>query len=142
MNKYLYFAYGMNTNIDSMAIRCPNARDLGKAFLLDHKMVFKYHCDVIEQAGSDAPGVLWEITDDCLASLDVLEGYPTYYQRKWSTVLHNGQRVNTLVYYMPGDDLPGMPAKHYYDMVLQGYKEHGISEEPLIDGLPARAYSV
>lgn len=142
MNKYFYFAYGMNTNVSSMADRCPNARDLGKASLVNHKMLFKYHCDVVECEGHNAPGVLWEITDECLESLDILEGYPTYYKRKLAKVLHNGQEINTLVYYMVGDNPVEFPNSHYYYMVLQGYNEHGISEESLIDGLPSRAYAI
>ena len=141
-NTTLMFAYGMNTNTVGMSIRCPKAQDLGKAELLDHKMVFKYHCDVIEMPGHNAPGVLWKITKTCLASLDVLEGFPVYYKRKYVTVLHNGKKVNALVYYMVDGHTQEQPDAGYYDMVLQGYNEHGISEEPLVAGLPKVFYPI
>jgi gamma-glutamylcyclotransferase (GGCT)/AIG2-like uncharacterized protein YtfP len=77
-----YFAYGMNTNLYEMRHRCPDAENMGVAYLDDHKMVFKYHADMIETPGHTAPGVLWKITDRCLKSLDMLEGFPVYYNRR------------------------------------------------------------
>lgn len=78
----LYFAYGMNTNTDEMAYRCPGAASLGHARLIDHVFRFAYHADVVPCMGSYVDGVLWNISDQDLASLDQLEGYPAYYGRE------------------------------------------------------------
>ena len=47
----LYLSYGMNTNVEEMSIRCPNAISLGKCSLDDHRLVFCGHADV-EDTGS------------------------------------------------------------------------------------------
>ena len=78
-NSQLYFAYGMNTNQDEMAYRCPGAHSLGHARLIDHAFRFAVHADVVPCEGSYVDGVLWSITDQDLDHLDQLEGYPTYY---------------------------------------------------------------
>ena len=73
-----YFAYGMNTNLDSMSHRCPTAKCLGPAWIDDHEFVFRTHADIAESAGSICYGVLWDITKADLKALDRLEGYPYY----------------------------------------------------------------
>ena len=60
MKKY-YFAYGMNTNLDEMSYRCPTARPLGYATLLNHRFRFATHADVVPALESVVHGVLWEI---------------------------------------------------------------------------------
>ena len=82
----LYFAYGMNTNTQGMAHRCPGAVAFGCATLEGHRFRFAGPADVQRDRHSDVDGVLWDITEECLASLDVLEGYPFYYDRKWARV--------------------------------------------------------
>lgn len=132
-----YFAYGMNTNIDSMSQRCPNARAIGVGYIKDYKMVFKYHADMIQFNGHIAPGVLWQISNECLQSLDAFEGFPDYYLRKFVTVTtENGDTIEALMYYMTEGAQLSDPSNSYYDMVLQGYDTHGISEQYLINALP------
>lgn len=138
-----YFAYGMNTNLEFMALRCPDAQNMGVGYLNDHKMVFRYHADMVPVQGHTAPGVLWQITPACLAALDILEGFPTYYLRKTVTVVTaSGEYVEAIMYYMTENDYPSDPNIIYYDMVLQGYDAHGISEQYLIAGLPEYADSI
>jgi hypothetical protein len=63
MNRTYYLAYGMNTNLESMKSRCPDAVSLGKVWLDDHRLQFKYFCDAEYHPGSKMPCVLWSITD-------------------------------------------------------------------------------
>lgn len=127
----LYFAYGMNTNVDGMASRCPRAVSFGRAQLLGHRFRFAGPADVQRDWRFNVDGVLWDITDQCLTSLDRLEGYPFYYDRKWAQVQYQDQVVEALVYFM----LPGHgndePSSGYFDMVLQGYNEHGVPTDQL-----------
>jgi gamma-glutamylcyclotransferase (GGCT)/AIG2-like uncharacterized protein YtfP len=128
MKTYLYFAYGMNTNVDSMGHRCPAALDLGSATLLNHRYRFSRHADVLDAPPHDnVEGVLWDITKDCLESLDILEGYPSYYDRKTATVMHRGVLKEALVYFMQPGLSDALPSQSYLDMVLTGFYEHGIS---------------
>ena len=82
----LYFAYGMNTNTQGMANRCPQAVAFGHARLLGHRFRFAGCADVQVDRRSHVDGVLWDITEECLASLDILEGYPYYYNRSYRQV--------------------------------------------------------
>lgn len=121
-----YFAYGMNTNRLEMSVRCPAALSLGPATLLNHRFRFATHADVVKDTRYDTQGVLWEITDNCLASLDTLEGYPYYYDRSEQLVLWEGHKFPALVYHMqPGNPDAG-PNLNYLNCVLEGYREHGV----------------
>lgn len=131
----LYFAYGMNTNKWEMSWRCPQAQSLGRALLLDHEFRFSRHADVVDQPGMEVHGVLWDITNDCLQALDMLEGYPHYYERKTVDVIFNDRRLQAMTYYMVGErtDLP--PTDDYVSMLLEGYDEHNVDTAQIFDAL-------
>lgn len=120
----LYFAYGMNTNLLEMQWRCPDARSLGAAELIDHAFRFAVHADVVPCPGQRVDGVLWDITDRCLEALDALEGLGHYYDRSWQTVAWMGQRYPALVYHMIPGQPDSPPSDTYYETVREGYLEH------------------
>ena len=126
-----YFAYGMNTNTAQMAARCPKAKSLGHATLMDHEFRFARHADIITDPEFVTHGVLWEITPDCELSLDALEGYPNYYLKKMVRVLHNGKSVECMTYYMAGDLVDEYPSDGYLEMLMEGYKEHGVDNRQI-----------
>lgn len=127
----LYFAYGLNTNVTSMAARCPRAVSFGRAKLLGHRFRFSGPADVQVDRRSDVDGVLWDISDQCLVSLDNLEGYPYYYNRSWRVVEYQDQYYRALVYHMNPGNRNAPPSSGYFDMVLEGYTEHGVSTRQL-----------
>lgn len=127
----LYFAYGMNTNPEEMAHRCPQARSLGHARLINHLFRFAQHADVEPQPDSFVEGVLWEITEDCLRALDQLEGYPVYYNRVVSSVVHENRTYHALVYRMQPGQPDSLPTRGYYNLVTEGYRAHGVPTEQL-----------
>ena len=130
-----YLAYGMNTNLSSMATRCPAAQSLGKVTLLGHKLAFKYFCDIESAVGREMECVLWNITEDCEQSLDATEGYPDFYGKKEVDVTHNGRKIRAMIYYMTGRDQPAQPSESYLNMVTQGYSEHNINIMQLVTAL-------
>lgn len=135
LKKYkLYFAYGMNTNKSEMAYRCLDAKDLGKAMLPGYAFAFNTHATVMPDIMSETYGVLWEISDADEFMLDVLEGFPTYYRKETVDVIHQGKTVTAMTYVMnkPGESAP---PDSYYQMVSQGYKQHGISKRQLKEAL-------
>jgi hypothetical protein len=72
--KHYYFAYGMNTNLDSMAQRCPGALCLGSGYLEGYKFAFRLHADVELGSPDDrVDGVVWQLSDDDMDSLDAFE---------------------------------------------------------------------
>lgn len=127
----LYFAYGMNTNPREMATRCPGARSLGPAQLLNHSFRFAQHADVEVCEDSYVDGVLWDINEEHLRALDNLEGYPYYYDRVVATVMHESRAYHVLVYRMqPGHEI-SEPTLGYYNLVMEGYRAHGVPTDQL-----------
>ena len=131
----LYFAYGMNTNREGMSYRCPNAISLGPARLLDHAFRFSGPADVVVEPGSYVDGVLWDITPRCLRALDILEGYPYYYNRAPLQVEHAGEIVEAIVYFMTPGNEDSLPGQSYFDMVFEGYTQHGVPIDQLYNAL-------
>ena len=81
--------------------------------------------DIVPDEGSVVPVVLWDITDDCLAALDRLEGYPNLYTRK---IINGGW----LAYMMVNKSREAAPGEHYYRMIEQGYRDAGLDDWHLI----------
>ena len=130
-----YLAYGMNTNLSSMAIRCPAAKSMGAVTLKGYRLAFKHFCDVVADSDSQMQCVLWNITDDCERNLDVLEGYPTFYGKKEVAVQYGDRKIRAMIYYMANDDELAMPSESYLNMVAQGYSEHNINIIQIVTAL-------
>ena len=118
-----------------MAQRCPGALSLGHARLIDYSFRFAIHADVVKCQGSYVDGVLWTIDDFHLNSLDHLEGYPFYYNRRALRVAHEDRVVMAETYYMQPGNLDSLPGQHYFDMVIEGYKEHQVPTEQLFNSV-------
>jgi gamma-glutamylcyclotransferase (GGCT)/AIG2-like uncharacterized protein YtfP len=129
----LYFAYGMNTNKEEMAYRCPTAVPLGKAVLPDYRFEFKSFATIVPSPKEQVEGVLWTITDTDESALDILEGYPEFYDKKTVSVEHNGQSYIAMTYIMGPREQGHAPSDGYYSMVSQGYQTFGLSQQQLLD---------
>lgn len=127
----LYFGYGLNTNPEEMARRCPDARSLGHARLVNHSFRFSQHADVEPCDNSYVHGVLWEITEQCLQALDQLEGYPYYYNRVVSSVVLGTRTFHALVYRMQPGNPDSAPTRGYYNLICQGYRAYGVPTDQL-----------
>jgi gamma-glutamylcyclotransferase (GGCT)/AIG2-like uncharacterized protein YtfP len=121
-----YFAYGMNTNLDQMASRCPDAVSLGSAWIDDYELVFRTHADIARSPGSICYGVLWDITPTHLKALDALEGYPYYYTRFRVRVNLGDHSVYALTYQMNDQTYIQEPGAGYLEMVTEGYQQNGV----------------
>jgi gamma-glutamylcyclotransferase (GGCT)/AIG2-like uncharacterized protein YtfP len=130
-----YFSYGMNTNLTQMARRCPKAVSLGAAVLPGFRFEFKQFATVVPDVETDTFGVVWEITDDCEDALDILEGFPKYYTKQMVTVLIDGVPHTAMTYLMYPDEVLGLPSNSYYNMVADGYEDHGIGLDQLNDAI-------
>jgi gamma-glutamylcyclotransferase (GGCT)/AIG2-like uncharacterized protein YtfP len=133
--KKLMLAYGMNTNLIQMANRCPTAVSLGAAVLPNYKFEFKNFATVEKEQGQVVHGVLWEILESDEAALDMLEGFPLYYDKAEVKVVYNGGLVTAMTYYMRPEEVLGMPSKSYYNLIADGYDAHGISLDQLNDAM-------
>jgi len=82
----LYFAYGSNMDLTQMKYRCRTAELFCNGKLDDHKLVERLHADIEVSEGAEVHGILMFIQPDDLKSLDIYEGYPSYYDRKFVDV--------------------------------------------------------
>jgi gamma-glutamylcyclotransferase (GGCT)/AIG2-like uncharacterized protein YtfP len=133
--RHLYFGYGMNTNISGMATRCPGAVSLGPATLPDYRFAFRSHADVELEKGCWVDGVLWEISDVHLKSLDRLEGFPTYYLRHKAFVLHDDELRAAWIYTMADQTYELPPGESYLRCCIEGYESHGVPTDQIREAL-------
>lgn len=122
MNK-LYFAYGANLSVDSMAWRCPDAEPVSSFYLRDWHLELHCHATICPSPGARVAGALWSITPDCEASLDSFEGYPVYYNKQ--TLEQDGIRFMVYVMNAP---LGGSPGQGYVDLLREGYQDWQLPE--------------
>ena len=130
-----YFAYGMNTNLDEMARRCPGSTSLGSAWIDNYELCFRTHCDIEKKPGARTYGVLWDINLDNLRALDTLEGYPHYYTRFNVKVKQGRVSYNALVYQMNSQHWLAEPSLYYLDCVREGYTQNGVPQNQIDDAL-------
>ena len=95
MAQRYYIAYGSNLNIRQMRWRCPNARIMGTAEILDYELLFKgsrtgSYCTIEPKVGSSVPVGVWAVTAADEAALDRYEGYPTFYYKTELTLAVKG----------------------------------------------------
>lgn len=124
--KRLMFSYGMNTNLAQMARRCPTAVSLGASVLPGFRFEFKQFATVEPDFNNNVDGVLWEIQPSDEASLDILEGYPVYYNKQMVEVLVNGEAVTAMTYLMYPEEQRAFPSQSYIDLLSEGYTSHGL----------------
>ena len=129
----LYFAYGMNTNKEEMSYRCPSAVPLGKAVLPGYRFEFKSFATIVPSPKDSVEGVLWTITDTDESALDLLEGYPEFYDKKTVSVKHDNQSYIAMTYIMGPREKGYAPSSGYYSMVSEGYQSFGLSQQQLLD---------
>ena len=129
----LYFAYGMNTNREEMAYRCPSAKALGAAILNGYRLEFKNYATIVPSAKDSVEGVLWSITESDEWALDMLEGYPDFYQKITVAVTQNDIKHIAMTYIMTPREQGHAPSDSYYSMVSEGYQQFGLSQRQLLE---------
>lgn len=127
----LYFAYGANMPVEHMRWRCPDAVPIGAIMLRDWRLVFCQHATIEPSPGSSVPGCLWNITPRCEQSLDLFEGFPTYYNKMWLE-----QDGDTFMCYDMNPPLSySAPAPSYVDTLQQGYEDWNLPVDYLDEAL-------
>jgi cation transport regulator ChaC len=157
----LYFAFGSNLDPDQIAERCPDHRVVGRAALRDHRLVFPLHSNrwnggvasVQLHHGGTVWGMIYDLTDEDLKSLDGYEGFRgagdqhNVYDRVTVTAdidrpddgsIPRRVRCET---YVARPSNPGPPSQRYLDAILKGARHHRLPEEYLqaLSAVPVRA---
>ena len=127
--RHSYFAYGSNLCVTQMALRCPEAVNPRPAVLADHDWLINQRgvATVEPFAGNQVHGVLWQISDDDLATLDTAEGVPVRYRRDQLTV-HTGDGPSPAWVYIDHRVNPGPPRPGYLPRIIDGAVHHGLPQ--------------
>ncbi|MFG1933730.1 poly-gamma-glutamate hydrolase family protein [Mycobacterium sp. NPDC048908] len=125
--RHSYFAYGSNLCVRQMAQRCPGAVNPKPARLADHDWLINERgvATVEPFDGSLVHGVLWQVTDHDLATLDSAEGVPMRYRRDRLTVYTDDGPSDAWVYIDHRVD-PGPPRPGYLERIVAGATHHGL----------------
>jgi len=129
--KRIYGAYGANTNLEQMEIRCPDATLIGVGKLHGYRLEFKGVADIIVQPGHEMDILLWDITKDCEEALDWFEGFPRMYVKRQLHVEMNGAKWPTMFYVMNGARDLSLASDSYYNALHDGYQANGMSVKEL-----------
>ena len=121
----IYAAYGSNLNHGQMAVRCPKAKFVGTAKLLDHRLVFRGVADIEAFKGASVEVGLWDITKECLNALDRYEGYPSMYERRQFEVQNEWFKTDAIIYFMNAQGYSA-PSYGYYQSIVDGYRVCGL----------------
>ena len=127
VGRHSYFAYGSNLCVRQMADRCPDASHPRRARLADHDwLINERGVATIEPfAGGEVHGVVWQVSDRDLATLDSAEGVPVRYRRDEMTV-HTDSGPAPAWVYIDHRVEPGPPRPGYLERILDGAHHHGL----------------
>lgn len=145
MKRY-YLAYGSNLNLEQMRWRCPDARVLGTAWLMDYRLLFKgsktgSYLTVEPHKGSKVPLAVFEVSPFDEERLDHYEGFPSFYYKKELKIKYRGlwtgrERSATAFIYIMHEERPfGIPSGSYVETCLAGYRDFEFDESYLRQAL-------
>lgn len=125
--RHAYFAYGSNLSVQQMARRCPDAADPRPATLSDHDWLINERgvATVEPLDGAQVHGVLWQVSDHDLATLDSAEGVPVRYRRDRLTV-QTAEGPAPAWVYIDHRVEPGPPRPGYLERIIDGALHHGL----------------
>lgn len=140
MTTRLYFAYGSNLLTHRLAARCPSARPLGMAALPGHHVAFAKKSTVdgsgkatiLPRDKSCAHGVVFELAQADLDTLDVIEGVGHGYNRlDRIDVLLGSETLSASTYIASAPTGPIRPLDWYLALILAGAREHALPSHVL-----------
>lgn len=143
--RLVYFAYGSNMNTKRIRSRVPLATVIGRARLLDKRMVCNKKgedgsgkANLVDSPGDLVWGVLYEVD---LAKLDKLDQAEGGYQRtKLQVWTEQGNPVTAEVYVSKKLAADPMPYDWYKKLIIAGAREHQLPRDYLeyLEQLPSK----
>lgn len=114
----LCFAYGSNMIMADMLARCPDARVQGKTVLPDYRFFIARsgYASLKPEPGSHVHGVLWEISADDEARLDLYESVESGLYEKQELDFPG---FGPALVYLTRDLAPGRPRAGYMEGILK-----------------------
>lgn len=140
--KRIYMTYAAVLGSEQMARICPTAKPIGTAELKDYRLLFRgRHGAAVAalepQKGSSVPATLWELSPADESALDCGVGCPAVYQKETLTITQGRKRIKATAYIMRDGYPTAAPSRHYYGLLLKGYREYGFDERKLAAALDA-----
>lgn len=134
-----YFAYGSNLNLGQMAGRCPESTTVQTARLEGYELAFRGGVlTILPKEDSHVDGLIWSISEQDERHLDRYEGFPRLYGKENVTVQDvSGTGHAVLIYIMeePWCSRPQEPGGNYLNTVLEGCRQTGVPQEPVLKAL-------
>jgi gamma-glutamylcyclotransferase (GGCT)/AIG2-like uncharacterized protein YtfP len=145
MRTHLVFAFGSNLDLAQMQSRCPSAKVVGRATLPKHTFVFAGSstvwkgavAHVVRDPEGAVPGVLYRVSAEDLAVLDLFEGHPFKYQRRIRVVRDRRcRRRRAHIYILTASRAKsGAPSLAYLTKILKAYRHLGFDHGPLLSAV-------
>ena len=147
-----YFAYGSNMNYLRMFTRCAGAKVHGVGEVTGYRLSFMENNSKVVVANIEeaerfiTKGVIYEVTESDIISLDRYEGHPYVYKREMITVGFRGTMIEAITYKMNREvtireDLYnttftrkyGIPKNGYFKHILDGYTMFNLHKRTLME---------
>lgn len=133
---HTYFAYASNMDPQTYRRRCPSAKVMGIARVPGYRLGFTRYsrarrggsADIVPDASSEVWGVLYEVDQACLASMDKVEGVPSAYRREQVEVIASGGDRRQAITYVANRTGEYRPDRAYLKVILRGARAHGLPD--------------
>ncbi len=137
MSRHLYFAYGSNLKLRQLQRRCPGSTVVGRARLPGYRRAFTRYAtkrkggvaDIVAEEDAEVWGVLYDVDDEGMASLDAFEGVPRAYRRETVRVTDDEGVEREAETYDANKTGEFAPCREYLDLIVTGGREHGLPDE-------------
>lgn len=131
-----YFAYGSNLNEPQLRRRCPGATLVTVGSLPEFRLGFTVRstgwnagaADVVECPGERVWGLVFDMTDQDLASLDRFEGYPDQYGRFMARIDTPQGVLEGWVYTAASKQAFVPPSRRYVEIMKEAALRHGFPD--------------
>jgi hypothetical protein len=110
-----------------------------KAYLPNFEVQFRFWSkrrnggisSIISKPGELVHGVIYDISNEETADLDVLESVPDclYKREKFKVMGEDSKWYDAEIYYVVDPKGPFTPSKEYVETMIKGAKQHGIDPE-------------
>lgn len=116
---YKFFSYGLFLDTERLALNENSEEILGVAFLPFHKLLFDTHATVVKTDNEKDTvwGILYKINNETLRSVDLIEGYPIYYNRSLKEVFTSNGKEEAWVYFIKGELKFAQPSTYYFNLI-------------------------
>ena len=137
----LYFGYGSNLDIFQMRRRCEDSVPVQAARLPGYQLTFSGVLTVEQVPDTFVLGGLYEVSYQDEVALDVYEGYPHLYTKRFTYATVEGKLTLVFFYVLEPPYSIYAPGDGYYETVEQGYRDWGLDVKEL-EASRKRALSV